>query len=57
MKLRPRVERLEAARQDQGQIMVFRRWPEDDAALESARREADRTGKQLVIVSWLDAQP
>lgn len=57
MKLRPRVERLEEARQEKAQIMVFRRGPEDDAALELARQEADRTGKLLVIVSWLDAQP
>jgi hypothetical protein len=57
MKLRPRLARLEDARQDKGQIMVFRRGPEDDAALEAARQEADRIGKLLVIVSWLDAQP
>ena len=57
MKFRPRLERLEEARQDKGTITFFRRGPEDDAALESARQEADRTGKQLVIVSWLDDQP
>jgi hypothetical protein len=53
---RNRLARLEDARQDKGQIMVFRRGPEDDAALEAAKQEADRTGKRLIVVSWLDAQ-
>jgi hypothetical protein len=36
---------------------VFRRGPEDDAALEEAKRQADKDGKLLVILSWFDAQP
>jgi hypothetical protein len=55
--LRSRLARLEDAQEDKGQIMVFRRGPEDDAALEAAKQEAERTGKLLVIVSWLNAQP
>lgn len=55
--LRSRLARLEDVNRDKGQIIVFRRGPEDDAALEEAKREADRAGKLLVVVSWLDAQP
>lgn len=54
--LRSRLARLEDARQDKGIRIFFRRGPEDDDALEAARQEADRTGKRLIVVSWLDAQ-
>ena len=52
-----RVQQLEGARQDRPQVYVFRRGPEDDAALEEAQRQADKDGKLLVILSWLSGQP
>ena len=52
-----RVQQLEGARQDKQQVYVFRRGPEDDAALEEAKRQADKDGKLLIILSWFGAQP
>ena len=52
-----RLQHLESTRKDREQVYVFRRGPEDDAALDLARQDAGRTGKRLIIVSWLDAQP
>jgi hypothetical protein len=52
-----RVQQLEGARQDKQKVYVFRRGPEDDAALDEAKRQADKDGKLLVILSWFDAQP
>lgn len=52
-----RVQQLEGARQDKQQAYVFRRGPEDDTALEEAKRQADKDGKLLVILSWLNGQP
>ena len=58
MKLRPRVARLEEARRDKQKVYVFRCGPEkDDAALEEAKRQAEKDGKLLVILRWFDAQP
>lgn len=52
-----RIQHLEAAKQDKLQVYVFRRGPEDDAALEVARQQAEKDGKLLVILSWFDDQP
>ena len=52
-----RVQQLEGGSQDRPQVYVFRRGPEDDAALEMARCQAEKDGKLLVIVSWFDGQP
>lgn len=52
-----RVQQLKGARQDKQQAYVFRRGAEDDTALEEAKRQADKDGKLLVILSWLNGQP
>lgn len=56
-RLTRRLDELEQHHGKGRNIFVFRRGPEDDAALEAAQQEAHRTGKSLVIVRWLDAQP
>lgn len=49
------IRRIEGLEQREGKgkdIIVFWGGPQDDARVEEAKREADRTGRPLLIIQW-----
>lgn len=49
------IRRIEGLEQREGKgkdIIVFWGGPQDDARVAEAHREADRTGRPLLIIQW-----